>query len=143
MIIIFYYSCIIHGKLAHNWYDLHSESTIHMVHDSGFSCTVPNWNSSLLHQQEKNTHLWSWHFLVCLLKAEKVTNQKIYIFILRVHSYYINVREYRKGNQKWTNQRIWQHKGHKMKTICVWTPLCTNNHTIRKYDTSPLVNNWR
>jgi hypothetical protein len=47
-----------------------------MVHDSGFSCTVPKWNSSLLDEQEKNTHLWSWHFLVSLLRPEKVTNQK-------------------------------------------------------------------
>jgi hypothetical protein len=27
-----------------------------------------------------------------------------------------NVREYRKGNQKWTLQRNWQHRVHKKKT---------------------------
>jgi hypothetical protein len=27
---------------------------------------------------------------------------------------YINVREYRKGNQKWTIQRNWQHRVHKI-----------------------------
>ena len=26
--------------------------------------------------------------------------------------YTINVREYRRGNQKWTTQRIWQHRVH-------------------------------
>ena len=29
----------------------------------------------------------------------------------------INVREYRKGNQKWTIQRNWQHKVHKTKKL--------------------------
>jgi hypothetical protein len=62
--------------LAHNWYDLHSQSAIDMVTDSCFSCTVPNWNSSLIDQQEKSTHVWSWHFLDSLLRPEKVTNQK-------------------------------------------------------------------
>jgi hypothetical protein len=77
MIIIFYYSYIMKLELlAHNWYDLYSQSAIDMVHDSCFSCTVPKWNSRLLDQQEKNTHVWSWHFLVCLLRPEKVTNQK-------------------------------------------------------------------
>jgi hypothetical protein len=28
----------------------------------------------------------------------------------------INVREYRRGNQKWTIQRTWQHRVHKTKT---------------------------
>jgi hypothetical protein len=27
--------------------------------------------------------------------------------------YTINVREYRRGNKKWTTQRIWQHRAHK------------------------------
>jgi hypothetical protein len=27
--------------------------------------------------------------------------------------YYINVREYRRGNQKWTIQRNWQYRVHK------------------------------
>ena len=37
----------------------------------------------------------------------------------KVHSLrivlYINVREYRRGNQKWVIQRNWQHKVHQMK----------------------------
>jgi len=28
---------------------------------------------------------------------------------------YINVREYRRGNKKWTIQRNWQHSVHKTK----------------------------
>jgi hypothetical protein len=44
--------------------------------------------------------------------------------------HYINVREYRRANQKWTIQRYWQHRIHKTKTnktktqhkMC-WTPL--------------------
>jgi hypothetical protein len=78
MIIIFYYSYIIQVVIIGSqlvWYDM-IWSAIDMVHDSGFSCTVPNWNGSLLDQQENNMHLWSWHFLVCLLKPEKVTNLK-------------------------------------------------------------------
>ena len=43
----------------------------------------------------------------------------------------INVKgEYRRDNQKWTIQRIWQHMVHKMKkntTHLCWTPLCANN----------------
>jgi len=37
------------------------------------------------------------------------------------------------GNQKWTIQRNWQHRKHKMKktkaqhNMC-WTPLCPNKH---------------
>ena len=33
--------------------------------------------------------------------------------------YEINVREYRRGNQKWTIQRNWQHRLRKKNTICV------------------------
>ena len=52
---------------------------------------------------------------------------------------YINVREYRKGNQKWTIQRNWQHRVHKTKknktktqhNMC-WTPLYANKHKQRK-----------
>jgi len=48
---------------------------------------------------------------------------------------YINVREYRKGNHKWTIQINWQHKKHKTKksktktqhNMC-WTTLYANNH---------------
>jgi hypothetical protein len=51
--------------------------------------------------------------------------------------YSINVREYRRGNQKRTIQRNWQHRVHKTKknktktqhNMC-WTPLCTNKHKI-------------
>ena len=47
---------------------------------------------------------------------------------------YINVGKYRRGNQKWTIQRNWQHRVHKTKkdktktqhNIC-WTPLYPNN----------------
>ena len=28
----------------------------------------------------------------------------------------VNVREYRMGNQRWSNQRNWQHRVHKTKT---------------------------
>jgi hypothetical protein len=35
---------------------------------------------SLIDQQEKSTHVWSWHFLVGQLKPENVTNQKINIY---------------------------------------------------------------
>ena len=61
----------------------------------------------------------------------------IKVFLLKVEiNLQINVREYRKGNQKWTNQRKWQHWVHKMKNnttqteqynIC-WTPLCASKH---------------
>ena len=51
----------------------------------------------------------------------------------------INVREYRRGNQKWTIQRNWQHRVHKIqdedkqnKTKLQhnmnWTPLHENKH---------------
>jgi hypothetical protein len=47
---------------------------------------------------------------------------------------FLNKGEYRRGNQKWTIQRNWQHSGHKTnktKTQYIlymcWTPLCANN----------------
>ena len=51
----------------------------------------------------------------------------------------LNVREYRRGNQKRIIQRNWQHRIHKTKknktktqhNIC-WTPLYTNKHKQRK-----------
>ena len=51
------------------------------------------------------------------------------------NSMQINVREYRRGNEKYTIQRNWQHKVHKTKTnktkiqhtMC-WTPLYVNKH---------------
>ena len=48
----------------------------------------------------------------------------------------MTVKEYRRGNQKWTIQRNWQHWVHKAKKkdktktqrhMC-WTPLCENKH---------------
>ena len=62
----------------------------------------------------------------------------------------INVRSYRKSNQKWTIQRNRQHRGHKTKkqltktqhNMC-WIPLYASKHKQRKYDTSPSTNNWR
>ena len=55
----------------------------------------------------------------------------------------INVREYRRGNLKWTIKRNWQHRALKMtknttKTqhnIC-WTPSQANKHKQRKHDPS-------
>ena len=52
---------------------------------------------------------------------------------------YINTREYRRGNQKWTIQRNWQHRVHKTKTnktkaqhnMC-WTPLYVNTNNVNK-----------
>ena len=49
--------------------------------------------------------------------------------------FYINVRDYRKGNQKWAIQRNWQHRVHNMEknktntqhNMC-WTPLYANKH---------------
>jgi hypothetical protein len=48
-----------------------------------------------------------------------------------IHWRYINIREYRRCNQKWTIQRKWQDREHKTSTnktktqnnMC-WTPLC-------------------
>jgi len=43
---------------------------------------------------------------------------------------HINVREHRRGSQKWTIQKNWQHRVHKTKknTIRVGTPLYANKH---------------
>jgi len=50
---------------------------------------------------------------------------------------YINVREYRRGNQERTIQRNWQHRVHKTKKNKTktqtqnnmrWAPLCANKH---------------
>jgi len=51
----------------------------------------------------------------------------------------INVREYRRGNQKRTIQRNWQHRVHKTKKkqaksehyMC-WTQLCASKHKQNK-----------
>jgi len=34
-------------------------------------------------------------------------------FCEKTHYHQISVREYRRGNQKWTIQRNWQHRVHK------------------------------
>ena len=55
----------------------------------------------------------------------------------------MNVREYWKGNQKWTIQRNWQHRVHKTEknktktsyNIC-WIPLHANKHKQRKQESS-------
>jgi hypothetical protein len=52
--------------------------------------------------------------------------------------YKINVREFRRGNQKWIIQRYWQHRVHnkqdeenktKTQPNKCWTPLCANKNT--------------
>jgi quinolinate synthase len=54
----------------------------------------------------------------------------------------IKVREYRSGNQKWTIQRNWQHRVHKMKrnktnTICVGHHYTqTNTNKVNKTTTA-------
>ena len=51
---------------------------------------------------------------------------------------YINVRGYRRDNQKQTIQRNWQHREHKTKKNKTKTqhnmlePLCANKHKLRK-----------
>jgi len=49
--------------------------------------------------------------------------------------YSINVREYRRGHQKWTIQRNWKHRAHKIKKNKTetqhnmrWTPQYVNKH---------------
>jgi len=53
----------------------------------------------------------------------------------------INIREYRRINQKWTFYRYWQHWVHNTKksktkqkhnTIWCWTPLYANKYNQRK-----------
>ena len=52
-----------------------------------------------------------------------------------IHCQSISIREYRRGNRKWTIQRNWQHSVHKMKTnktktqhnMC-WTSLYASKH---------------
>ena len=41
---------------------------------------------------------------------------------------YINVREYRRGNQKWTIQRNWQHRVHNTKKNTTQYALDTTMH---------------
>jgi hypothetical protein len=62
---------------------------------------------------------------------------------------YINVREYRRGNNKWTIQRNWHHKVHKTKTskaktqnnMC-WTSLYAKQTQITSIRHGT-INNWR
>jgi len=52
----------------------------------------------------------------------------------------INVREYRRGHQKWTIQGNWQHRVHKTKktktktqlNMC-WTSLKANKHILNQF----------
>jgi len=47
----------------------------------------------------------------------------------------INVREYRRGNQKWTIQRNWQHRAHKTeknKTKTQHNTTCVGHHYAQK-----------
>ena len=63
-----------------------------------------------------------------------------------LHALWINVREYRMGNLKWTIKRKWQHRAHKAKTskaktqhnMC-WTPLCATKNTNNVNKTWPLL----
>jgi hypothetical protein len=58
----------------------------------------------------------------------------------------INVREYRRGNQKWTIQRNWQHRVHKTKKNKKNNTICVGNH-YAKTNTSNInktaTKNWR
>jgi len=73
-----------------------------------------------------------WGHTVILISALKI-NKSLITSCNRCK--YINVREYRRGNQKRTIQRNWQHRVHKTKknktktqhNMC-WTPLSANKH---------------
>ena len=74
----------------------------------------------------------------------------VVLFALGCHGLAIkNVREYRRGNHKWTIPRLWQHRAHKTNknktqtqhNMCL-TPLYGDNHKERKQDMSPPTNNW-
>jgi len=52
----------------------------------------------------------------------------------------INIKEKRRGNQKWTIQRNRQNRVHRTKKIKTkiqhnmwWTPLCANKHNTENY----------
>jgi hypothetical protein len=50
---------------------------------------------------------------------------------------YINLREYRRGNQKWKIQRNWQHSVHNMKKNKAKTQhKCVGHHYIRQTNTN-------
>jgi hypothetical protein len=63
----------------------------------------------------------------------------VMFLLLVIYAYKVTNREYRRGNQKLTIQRNWQHRVHKTKTNKTktqhnmhWTPLCANKHKLRK-----------
>ena len=85
-----------------------------------------------------NIHMYL--YLDIDIKYGKTTDQKVVRMSMTLSSYEYNnvetnVRQYRKGNRKWTIQRNWQHRVHKTKknktktqhTMC-WAPLYANKH---------------
>ena len=80
-----------------------------------------------LRRRRQQKQLYLPHFLTFLSKLRATVT-------LLPYSISMNFREYRKGNQKWTIQRNWQHrvdktKKNKTKTkhkMC-WTPLYTKH----------------
>jgi hypothetical protein len=60
----------------------------------------------------------------------KVKTQSLSILILCYINVYINDRESRRDNQKWTTQRNWQHRVHKMRE--------TNTQTHHNMHCTPL-----
>jgi hypothetical protein len=55
----------------------------------------------------------------------------------------INVREFRRGNQKWTIQRNWQQRVHKTKkTKQKHNTICVGNHYMQ-INTNNVNKNWR
>ena len=56
---------------------------------------------------------------ICLIKINirlSISQYQIQILLYDIILYEINVREHRRGNQKWTNQRKWQHRRRKTQT---------------------------
>ena len=73
---------------------------------------------------------------ICLTTFDKLVKKKSAILLnSKKKNHYINVREYPRGNTKWTIQRNWQHRVHKTKenkaqtvhNMC-WTSLYVNKH---------------
>ena len=70
-----------------------------------------------------------------LVQIKRIT-ANIHVRLLNYNLYSdINVREYRRGNQKWTIKRNWQHWVHKTKKNktntqhkMFWTPQYVSNH---------------
>ena len=63
-----------------------------------------------------------------------------YLLVLMLFS--INVRDYRRGNQKFTIQRNWKHRAHNMKknTTQKHNTIC-DGHQINTNNMSPPTNN--